>query len=85
MLTFSHKLTTRHHRYNLGWKLAGVLKGQLSPKVLGTYQTERHKVAQELIDADYKLSRLFSGKGEKDEGNKEFKEVRTHKDACTGF
>ncbi|KAL8276788.1 hypothetical protein RQP46_010793 [Phenoliferia psychrophenolica] len=49
--------------FNLGWKLAGVLKGQLSSKVLGTYQTERHKVAQELIDADYKLSRLFSGKG----------------------
>ncbi|KAK4704058.1 phenol 2-monooxygenase (NADPH), partial [Phenoliferia sp. Uapishka_3] len=61
--------------YNLGWKLAGVLKGQLSPRILKTYQTERHKVAQELIDIDYKLSRLFSGKGEKDEGNKEFKEV----------
>ncbi|KAL8276665.1 hypothetical protein RQP46_010933 [Phenoliferia psychrophenolica] len=66
--------TSMMDAYNLGWKLAGVLKGQLSPIVLSTYQSERHKVAQELIDADYKLSRLFSGKGEKDEGNKEFKE-----------
>lgn len=68
-------LTTLPRRYNLGWKLAGVIRGQLAPAVLNTYQTERLKVAQELIDVDYKLSRLFSGTGEKDHGNKEFKEV----------
>lgn len=66
--------TSMMDAYNLGWKLAGVIRGQLAPAVLNTYQTERLKVAQELIDVDYKLSRLFSGTGEKDHGNKEFKE-----------
>jgi hypothetical protein len=29
---------------NLGWKLAAVLKGQATPELLGTYQTERRPV-----------------------------------------
>lgn len=29
---------------NLGWKLAAVLKGQATPELLATYQTERHPV-----------------------------------------
>jgi phenol 2-monooxygenase len=48
--------------YNLGWKLAGVLKGRYDPEILKTYQFERHQTAQELINLDYKLSRMFSGK-----------------------
>jgi 3-(3-hydroxy-phenyl)propionate hydroxylase len=35
--------------FNLGWKLAGVLKGQLQESVLDSYQSERHPVAEGLI------------------------------------
>ena len=46
--------------FNLGWKLAAVLRGQARPKLLHTYGTERSKVAQQLIDADRELSRLVA-------------------------
>jgi 3-(3-hydroxy-phenyl)propionate hydroxylase len=32
---------------NLGWKLAAVLQGTLSPAILETYQVERHEAAEE--------------------------------------
>jgi 3-(3-hydroxy-phenyl)propionate hydroxylase len=35
--------------FNLGWKLAGVLKGELQPSVLRSYHEERHPVAVSLI------------------------------------
>lgn len=35
--------------FNLGWKLAGVLKGELRPDVLHSYSAERHPVAASLI------------------------------------
>lgn len=35
--------------FNLGWKLAGVVKGELHERVLASYQAERHPVAQGLI------------------------------------
>jgi 3-(3-hydroxy-phenyl)propionate hydroxylase len=35
--------------FNLGWKLAGVVKGQLRSSVLDTYHAERHPVAESLI------------------------------------
>lgn len=35
--------------FNLGWKLAGVVKGELREGVLTSYQAERHPVAQGLI------------------------------------
>ncbi|HEX6286082.1 MAG TPA: FAD-dependent monooxygenase, partial [Acidimicrobiia bacterium] len=38
--------------FNLGWKLAAVLRGQSSPEILHTYSDERHAVAKELIDFD---------------------------------
>ena len=38
--------------FNLGWKLASVLRGQARPQLLHTYSTERQAVAQELIDFD---------------------------------
>lgn len=48
--------------YNLGWKLASVLRGNASPSILSTYQSERHQTAKELIELDWKLSRMFSSK-----------------------
>lgn len=46
--------------FNLGWKMAAVLQGRSDPKLLSTYGTERHKVAQQLIDADRELSKLVA-------------------------
>ena len=38
--------------YNIGWKLAQVLKGQAGPHLITTYVSERAKVAADLIDFD---------------------------------
>jgi 3-(3-hydroxy-phenyl)propionate hydroxylase len=35
--------------FNLGWKLAGVVRGMLKPEVLDSYHAERHPVAESLI------------------------------------
>lgn len=48
--------------FNLGWKLAYVLKGLASKEILSTYESERIKIARDLINFDHKLSRMFSGK-----------------------
>ncbi|CBF69357.1 uncharacterized protein ANIA_10814 [Aspergillus nidulans FGSC A4] len=45
--------------YNLGWKLAGVLKHQLNPEILQTYGAERRPVAEALLDADKTILALF--------------------------
>ncbi|MEX0623627.1 MAG: FAD-binding monooxygenase, partial [Saccharospirillum sp.] len=46
--------------FNLGWKLASVLRGQAKPELLHSYSTERQTVAQELIDFDRKWAKMFS-------------------------
>ncbi len=46
--------------FNLGWKLAGVLRGQASPDLLHTYSAERQAIAQELIDFDREWAKMFS-------------------------
>jgi 2-polyprenyl-6-methoxyphenol hydroxylase-like FAD-dependent oxidoreductase len=46
--------------FNLGWKLAAVLRGRCSPAVLRTYSVERQSVAKELIDFDRKWASMFS-------------------------
>lgn len=52
--------------FNLGWKLGLVVKGIAQPSILKTYQSERRRVAQDLINFDHKFSRLFSGRPAKD-------------------
>ncbi|KAJ5320637.1 hypothetical protein N7508_000920 [Penicillium antarcticum] len=52
--------------YNLGWKLAHVVKGYSDASILKTYETERKQIAQELIAFDHRFSRLFSGRPAKD-------------------
>ncbi|KAI4609287.1 hypothetical protein J4E80_008536 [Alternaria sp. BMP 0032] len=52
--------------YNLGWKLGLVVKGIAHPSILKTYQSERRRIAQDLIAFDHKFSRLFSGRPAKD-------------------
>jgi 3-hydroxybenzoate 4-monooxygenase len=46
--------------FNLGWKLAAVLRRQCPPQLLHTYSRERQVVAQQLIDFDRKWAKMFS-------------------------
>jgi 2-polyprenyl-6-methoxyphenol hydroxylase-like FAD-dependent oxidoreductase len=46
--------------FNLGWKLAAVVRGRATPKLLRTYSDERHAVAKELIDFDEKFAQMFA-------------------------
>jgi phenol 2-monooxygenase len=46
--------------FNLGWKLAAVLRGQAVPQLLDTYSAERQAVARELIDFDREWARMLS-------------------------
>ena len=48
--------------FNLGWKLASVLLGRAQPKLLHTYSEERQAKAQELIDFDRDMAKLFSAR-----------------------
>jgi phenol 2-monooxygenase len=48
--------------FNLGWKLASVIKGKCSPEILHTYSAERQTVAKELIDFDRAFSKMFSAR-----------------------
>ncbi|KAG8221071.1 putative phenol hydroxylase [Butyriboletus roseoflavus] len=46
--------------HNLAWKLAHVVRGWSSPSVLKTYEQERRKYAQDLINFDKEFASLFS-------------------------
>ncbi len=46
--------------FNLGWKLASVIKGHSSPRILHTYSAERRAIAKELIDFDRIFAEMFS-------------------------
>jgi phenol 2-monooxygenase len=46
--------------WNLGWKLASVLRGLARPELLHTYSAERQKIAQQLIDFDREFAAMFS-------------------------
>ena len=46
--------------FNLGWKLAAVLRKQCAPELLHSYSAERQVVAQELIDFDREWAQMFS-------------------------
>ena len=48
--------------FNLGWKLAAVLRGQSASALLHSYSTERQAIAQELIDFDRAFARMFSAR-----------------------
>ncbi|KAI5991956.1 FAD binding domain-containing protein [Pisolithus albus] len=48
--------------HNLAWKITQVLRGWADPAILRTYESERRKYAQDLIDFDKRFAALFSGK-----------------------
>lgn len=47
-------------------KVGLVTKGLAHRSILRTYQSERRRIAQDLIEFDHKFSRLFSGRPAKD-------------------
>ncbi|KAF2019176.1 phenol 2-monooxygenase [Aaosphaeria arxii CBS 175.79] len=67
--------------YNLGWKLGLVIRGIARPEILKTYQSERRRVAQDLIAFDHKFSRLFSGRPAKDVLDEEGVSMEAFRDA----
>lgn len=66
--------------YNLGWKIASVLNGVAKRSILKTYQSERRRVAQDLIAFDHKFSRLFSGRPARDVADEEGISMEEFKD-----
>jgi len=52
--------------YNLGWKLALVVKGFARRSLLSTYEQERRGIALELVAFDHQFSKLFSSRPAKD-------------------
>ena len=67
--------------FNLGWKVGLVVKGVCKRSILGTYESERRRVAQDLIDFDHRFSRLFSGRPAKDVMDAEGVSMEVFKDA----
>ncbi len=54
--------------FNLGWKLASVLRGQAEPHLLRTYTAERQAVAAELITFDREWAAMLSAPLRKEPG-----------------
>ncbi|KAL6229818.1 hypothetical protein BDW75DRAFT_249239 [Aspergillus navahoensis] len=54
--------------YNIGWKLASVLKGHAGPELLETYVLERQKVADVLINWDKVWAKQMSSIAKEDGG-----------------
>jgi phenol 2-monooxygenase len=46
--------------FNLGWKLAAVLRGRCAPHLLRSYSMERQVIAKELIDFDREWAQVIS-------------------------
>ena len=55
--------------WNLGWKLATVLRGIARPELLHTYSEERQAIARELIDFDREFARMFSAPPKESDGD----------------
>ena len=49
--------------FNLGWKLASVLRKRCAPRLLHTYSAERQAIAKELIDFDREWAELLASGG----------------------
>ncbi len=57
--------------FNLGWKLASVILGRSTPALLDTYTNERQRVAQELIEFDRDMEKLFAARADAVTGSAE--------------
>ncbi|OHE98311.1 FAD binding domain-containing protein [Colletotrichum orchidophilum] len=54
--------------YNIGWKLAAVLRKHASLSILETYVSERHQTAKGLIDFDRQFAKMFSSTYRREHG-----------------
>ncbi|HKU05258.1 MAG TPA: FAD-binding monooxygenase [Bradyrhizobium sp.] len=54
--------------FNLGWKLAAVLRKRCAPRLLHTYSAERQAVAKELIDFDREWASILASEKREGEG-----------------
>ncbi|CAD6565765.1 MAG: hypothetical protein ASARMPRED_007976 [Alectoria sarmentosa] len=70
-----------HDTYNLGWKIGLVVKGLAKRSILRTYQSERRRIAQDLIAFDHKFSHLFSGRPARDAADEAGISMAEFKDA----
>lgn len=70
-----------HDTYNLGWKIGLVVKGLAKRSILRTYQSERRRIAQDLIAFDHRFSRLFSGRPARDAADEAGISMAEFKDA----
>ncbi|KIW15396.1 hypothetical protein PV08_05442 [Exophiala spinifera] len=52
--------TSMHDTFNLAWKLNLAIRGLATPDLLSTYQHERRKIAQDLINFDFEHAAAFS-------------------------
>lgn len=50
--------------FNLGWKLAMVIKGTMKDEYLDTYQTERMPVAQQVVEGTNDMHQIIMAHGE---------------------
>ncbi|KAI0156237.1 FAD binding domain-containing protein [Pestalotiopsis sp. NC0098] len=53
--------TSVHDTWNLGWKLNLAVRGLAKPVLLQTYEEERKKIGQDLIDFDYEHANQIAG------------------------
>jgi phenol 2-monooxygenase len=54
--------------FNLGWKLALVLRGRAGPDLLRSYSSERQAVARDLIEFDEEWARVIAERGADGDG-----------------
>jgi len=66
--------------FNLGWKLASVLRKRCAPHLLHTYSAERQAVAKELIDFDREWAEILASvKGGGERANERFDPAETQR------
>ncbi|KAI1628945.1 FAD binding domain-containing protein [Exophiala viscosa] len=52
--------TSMHDTFNLAWKLNLTIRGLATPDLISTYQHERRKIAQDLINFDFEHAAAFA-------------------------
>lgn len=57
--------TSMHDTFNLSWKLNLTIRGLAKPSLLATYEDERRKIAQDLINFDYEHANAFAAGDDK--------------------
>lgn len=70
--------------FNIGWKVALVAAGVSPPSILATYDAERHRLAEMLLDFDRHWSGLFTDGEEESKAQDMIKVVELFEDFADG-